>query len=194
VSKLGLFLAGLATAGCGSEATTSPDPVSGIERGSALIATGATADRRELQLRVIQDDGGPCLLVVGIDAQVRGCGRARLQRKPPITRDLVAEATVVRKGATHREIFAATSGRVARVRLRADGKWLASRRSVLLRADGARRLEHAGIDSGPFGYFFAEVPRKARAIRVVAFDARGDRIGTADFDDFMAMGELFVSG
>jgi hypothetical protein len=65
---------------------------------------------------------------------------------------------------------------------------------VLLHADDVASLHEAGIDSGPFGYFFAEIPRKTGAVRIVAFDARGKTIGTAGFDHLTGMGERFIVG
>ena len=158
------------------------------------LADGTLPDGRVIRLRAIRDDGGACLLIVGIDPRTRGCGRVAQGRRPPLRRPVLAEATVAREGADHREIFAATSARVARVRLLADGAELAPEQSLLLRADDVAALGRAGITSGPFGYFFAEVPRRAEHIRAVAVDRRGSRIGVAAFDHLSTMGELFILG
>jgi hypothetical protein len=183
-----------AAVGCGTEAPAPAidQPERGVRMdfasGGIRLASGTTADGRDLQLRVIRDDGGLCLLVKGVDADLRGCGR--MPREGAVR----AEATVARKGADHVELFAVTSSRVARVRVRVGKSWVASTRSRLLRADDIGALHEAGIDSGPFGYFFAEIPRTSRTIRAVALDAEGNTIGGDDFDHLADMGELFVTG
>ena len=158
------------------------------------LAAGRLADGRVIALRAIRDDGGVCLLIVGIDTQTRGCGRAAQARHPAARRPVRAEATVTRKGAEQVEVFAATSARVARVRLLVRGAELAPDQSLLLRANDAAALDRAGITTGPFGLFFAELPRRSAGIRAIALDARGDRIGTTQFHHLAKMGERFILG
>ncbi|MDP1849949.1 MAG: hypothetical protein Q8K79_19340 [Solirubrobacteraceae bacterium] len=191
--------------GCADEASTpgsTPRNMTSGDRGPAAslfpravhLADGRLADGRVIALRAIRDDGGACLLVVGIDTRTRGCGRVPQGRDPPVRPPVRAEATVTRKGTAHVEVFAVTSARVARVRLLVRGAERAPAQSLLLRADGAAAIKRAGIATGPFAYFYAELPRHSAGIRAIAFDARGHRIGATDFGHLARMGERFILG
>ena len=192
-------------AGCAQEPSTARPTAREVppgERGAGAplfpravpLADGTLADGRVIRLRATRDDAGACLLINGLDARTRGCGRVAQARRPPVGRAVVAEATVTRPGAGHVEVFAATSARVARVRLVVGGASLAPEQSVLLRADDGAALARAGITSGPFGYFYAELPRRSDRIRAIALDAHGDSIGVAEFDHLATMGERFILG
>jgi hypothetical protein len=199
------LVASCVAAGCAGESSTSirtQREVTRAERGpgappfprAVQLADGTLPDGRVIRLRAIRDDAGACLLIAGIDSRTRGCGRVARGRRPADRRPVLAEATVTRRGADHLEIFAATSARVARVRLIVGGAALAPEQSVLLRADDGAALNRAGITSGPFAYFYAELPRRSDRIRAIAFDADGDRIGATRFDHLARMGELFILG
>ena len=192
-----------AAAGCAAQSSTSGSPprkaspgdrAPGTPAVSRGVASGTMGDGRVIRLRAFRDDAGACLLILGIDAHTRGCGRVPQERDPSSGPSMVADAIVRREGADHDEIFIATSARVARVRLRVRGAPLAPDQSLLLRADDVGALDRAGITSGPFGYFVAEVPRAAGRIRALAFDARGNRIGAVELHHLSKMGELFVLG
>lgn len=156
------------------------------------VSRGTLADGRRVQLRVFQDDGGPCLVLEGVDRDLRGCGRVPLEREPPLRRPVVAEATVGRKGNDRDEVFAATSARVAQVLVYVGDAEIPSKLTLLLQVRDNRTLSEAGVHTGPFGYFFAEVPRSNARIRAVALDADGNKIGSAGFWRLQGMGDRFV--
>jgi hypothetical protein len=145
------------------------------------LASATLADGRRIHLRSVRDDAGPCLMVHGVDARRRGCGRPPSARTPAARAPIAAEAIARTSATAPLEVYGTTSPDAVDVRVAyvAEGR-RSGRAATLLRVDRAA-LRRARVDAAPFGLFLAELPTGATRIRAVALDAGGTELGSAGF-------------
>ncbi|MEJ7891445.1 MAG: hypothetical protein WKF94_02260 [Solirubrobacteraceae bacterium] len=148
------------------------------------LASSALADGRRIALTAFSDDAGACLTISGVDEFDRQCGRVPSQRVPAVTDAIAAGPIAQRTPADSLEVYGETSAAVERVVLayRVAGTQ-GEQDALLLRVRDPNVLRRAGI-AKPFGYYFAELPSRARRVVATAFDSPGAALGTDDYRDF----------
>jgi hypothetical protein len=142
-----------------------------------------------LELHVLRDAGGPCIVIRGLPGGPRACGRAPSERVPQVRRQISAGPIVRRSAGSPVELYGETGPRVAEVIIRYAGPRGCERtaHATLARALDPLALSEARIRR-PFGYFVAKVPGSVRRAWADARTRSGDLLGSADFSKLLADG------
>lgn len=145
------------------------------------LASAALSDGRRI---AISAEPGGCLVVTGVDAFDRRCGRAPSKREPQPRGDLMAGPIAQASPDEPYEVYGETSAAVERVRLTyRTGGGGGEQYALVLRARDRAVLRRAGIDE-PFGYYFAELPPDATAIVATAYDAQGAVLASEGYANY----------
>lgn len=126
------------------------------------------------------------LTLAGVDRADRQCVVAPSAREPVTKRTIIAGPVAQRRGPSPLEVYGATSPQVNDVRI---AYRLGSERlttfATMLRITDREALRRAGI-ARPFGYYFAELPPRARVRRVIAIAVvrRNRELARDDYRNF----------
>lgn len=198
---------GIALAACGSQeprgqdGTAAPGSAENGPGGAGDAAQPADDQRRQTLASLTLDDGrvielrakgkppyegvSPCLMVIGIDEDIRQCGTAPSIFQPPkADRAILADAYAQSNHSAPLEVYGSTQPEVGRVVLTYSVDGASKRLSAqLLKATDEALLRQAQIGE-PFGYFFAELPTDTSvwSVRAEALTSGGGLLGTAAFD------------
>lgn len=152
------------------------------ERGTTILACGGAPDGRRIRIGAFRDAAGPCLVIFGLPAGPRQCGRAPSERIPP--GPTIGGAVIARiTRESHLELYGETRPAVRRVtvRFRLPSGQRRRRTATIIRVEDRDALREAQIRK-PFGYFAAFVPPQARKVVAVGRDADGVALGRLRYD------------